>query len=373
LSELGHSITVLTAGTHYLTGISTLKNRFRLWDEEERDGFSVIKTYAPAGHRKSIPRRALNYVVYSFLALIRGVGAPADFVFMGTDPLFVVPVGYILALLHRARLVLDERDLHPDTAVALGYLHPGLLVNCIEAWHNFVRRRADHIMAATPGIKRMLVDKGIDADKITILVNAFPPDAEEDNAPPPKAIRNGDFTVFYGGGMGPGVSELMTVLRAARILQDENVPISFLFAGEGDRKAEYAKYCEENRILNCRFLPIQPRSEMPALLKRVDICVHSLKADPFWRCALSSKVLDYLAYGKPVVFAGQGDIVDLLAASGGGISVPPEDPQKLARALLQLYESRETTVKMGMRGAHYVRETFSHEIQRAQLAQAFTI
>src|SRR5713226_4961518 len=68
LRELGLRVTVLTAGTHYLTGASTRGARGGLWSTEERDGIRIVKTYAPAGHRTSMRRRALNYVTYSALA-----------------------------------------------------------------------------------------------------------------------------------------------------------------------------------------------------------------------------------------------------------------------------------------------------------------
>ena len=302
------------------------------------------------------------------MALIRGVRGKADFVFMGTDPLFIVPVGFVLALLHRARLVLDERDLFPDTFVILGYMRPGFTYRCLDAWSNFVRRRAHHIVSATPGIKRLLLEKDLSADKITVMVNAFPPEPGDHLTLPEHAI--GTFTVFYGGGMGMG-NELSNIVRAAKLLQDESLPIRFLFVGEGDLKAEYIDYCRQQGIGNCCFMPSIARTEIPLLLAKVDICIHSLKADPFLRCALSSKILDYLAYGRPVAFAGEGDIADLLEASNGGLSVPPEQPRELAEAIRYLYENPELRLRMGESAREYVKAHFSRSALRAHLSKAF--
>lgn len=372
LRDLGHTVTVLTAGTHYLTGASTKDQGGRFYDVEGSNGMRIVKTYAPPDLRKSMWRRLLNYVVYSFLALLWGLRAPAEYVFMGTDPMFIVPVGYLLSLLRGARLVLDERDLYPDTAIALGYMRPGRITDWIEAWQNFVRRQAYHIVAATPGIKQMLIEKGVTSDKITILVNAFPPDpGEQATSSLLDGLEEG-LTVLYAGGMGLA-NELLTIIQAAKILQDRRLPITFYFVGEGDRKAEYVAYCQQNEIQNCHFLPVFSRDEMPTLLNKVDICIHSLKADPFWRCALSSKVFDYLFYGKPVVFAGQGDIAELLNASGGGITVPPETPDALATALEKLYEAPELRDQMGRRGYQYVRDRLSRQEQQTRLSRAFAV
>lgn len=390
LRESGHDVTVLTAGTHYLSGESNRRGK-GLWSEETRDGLRIIKTWAPSGFRKSMARRLLNYAAYAGLALLKGLALRADYVFMGTDPLFIIPVGFLIARLRKARLVLDERDLFPDTAIALGYMHPGFATNLLEKWHNLVRRSAWHIIAATPGIKRMLVEKGIAGDKVTVMVNAFPPPAlftaegtepsarraEAPKAGPPApsdtlADLGSGFVALYGGGMGLA-NELMTVIRAAAHLQAEGIPVTFLFVGEGDRKKEYIAYCQENKISNCRFLSALPRSAMSSVLARADVCIHSLQANPFWRCALSSKVFDYLAYGKPLVFAGEGDIVDLIHASGGGIAVPPENPEAFAAAIRRLYNDPELRRRMGVSAREYIKDHFSRDVQRSLLAQCFAI
>lgn len=375
LKSMGHEVTVLTAGTQYLTGASTRGPGRGLWVKEEKLGICIVRTYAPSGFRGSMPRRLLNYLIYSLLTFLWGLRSRPDFVFVGTDPMFLVPVGYLLARLKGARLVLDERDLFPDTLVAVGYLRPGLLLRSIEALQNFVRRRAHGIVAASPGIRRLLIQKNIPSGKIVVVPNAFPPDVEEEAGWSLPGDRNGEFVVLYAGGMGTAAYELLTILRAAEELQQEGLPIAFVFIGEGDRRKQYVEYGQKKELRNCRFLPPLPRRKMAALLARSDVCLLSYRANPFWRCSLPSKIFDYLWYAKPVVLSGEkeSDAAELLKNACAGLVVPPENHVALAQALRQLQGNPALGSLMGERGCQYARQHFSREAQRARLGQPFEL
>lgn len=369
LRDLGHEVTVVTAGTHYLTGKSIRRRGFSPWAIGERAGIRIVSTWAPSGQRKSLSRRMLNYLVYSGLAMAYGLRSTTDVVFVGTDPTTIASIAYPVARRHRARLVLDERDLFPETAVVLGMLKPGTIADWIEAAMRFLRARADHIVAATPGIKRALVDKGLDPGKISVIVNAFSPAASPllRTATQPE----GDYLdVLFTGSMGLA-ADIPTVLRAAEICHLRGLPVRFRFLGDGDRRSEYMRYCEEHEIENCSFPAPVPREELEDYLVQASVCLHALPPDPFWRCALPSKIFDYMAFGKPVVFAGEGDVVDLLSASGGGIAVPPGDPDAIVAALETLHRNPEMRSRMASRGRAYVEQHFTRESQLEVLRGLF--
>jgi len=222
LRALGHEVVVITAGTHYMTGEDTRKKRKGLWSLEAIDGFRVIKTFAPSRHRRSFRRRLLNYLTYAALAFLAGLRECRwDAILMATDPPFIMPFGFLLARLRRASLILDERDLYPDTAVALGYLRSTALIKILETWQNLFRREASRILAATPGIKRLLVQKGISSHKIVVFPNV--PFSFHDNAPGDCDLRKdrgwgNAFLVLYTGKFGQA-NELSTILKAARFLR----------------------------------------------------------------------------------------------------------------------------------------------------------
>ncbi len=69
-------------------------------------------------------------------------------------------------------------------------------------------------------------------------------------------------------------------------------------------------------------------------------------------------VLEALANGVPVVQPRHGSFPELIAATGGGILVAPDDPADLARGLYELMQNRALVEEMGRKGRDAVWERF---------------
>jgi colanic acid biosynthesis glycosyl transferase WcaI len=77
---------------------------------------------------------------------------------------------------------------------------------------------------------------------------------------------------------------------------------------------------------------------------------------------IPSKVQTYLASGRPVIGALDGEGARVIEESGAGLTVPAEDPDALAQAVLTLYKTpKEKREEMGRRGRAYFEERFERE------------
>jgi glycosyltransferase involved in cell wall biosynthesis len=82
--------------------------------------------------------------------------------------------------------------------------------------------------------------------------------------------------------------------------------------------------------------------------------------DPLFAITIPSKTQYYLAMGRPIVAAINGEAAQILRDSGAAILVPPTDAQALARAMAQMAEApSERREEMGRAGAEYYRRHFS--------------
>jgi glycosyltransferase involved in cell wall biosynthesis len=70
-------------------------------------------------------------------------------------------------------------------------------------------------------------------------------------------------------------------------------------------------------------------------------------------------VLEAMAVGVPVVQPRCGSFTEMVQKTGGGLLVPPNDPQALAAALQSLFEDRELADRLGRLGFDGVREHYS--------------
>src|SRR5262249_9808045 len=97
----------------------------------------------------------------------------------------------------------------------------------------------------------------------------------------------------------------------------------------------------------------------------------TLSAHPTFADFVPSKMIDYMAIGKPIALAAQGEAARLLSAAGGGLAVPPGDGKALAEALLQLETKPREGSAMGARGRDWAQRRL-RSIQAERMEQVLT-
>jgi glycosyltransferase involved in cell wall biosynthesis len=355
----GYDVTVITSGVQYMTGEDIRKGKG--WVTEERiDGIRILRTWSVKKHRSSLIRRAANYISYTTLAMLAALfkTGKVDRVFAGTDPIFMAPMIFMVSAIKKAGLVLDERDLFPETAIATGIVKEGALTRLLFSMQQFFRRRAVSILTATPGIRRKLIEYGHPEEKVTLLYNgdAF---VEEDLALTGderslREIAGAGFIAGYAGGLGI-VNDVTTIIRAA--LRLKNIAgTAFVIVGEGEKRREYERWIREEGAQNIYFLGAQPRSKTRGLIKQMDVCLVALPAGEHFHATLTSKMFDYMAAGKPVLFCGGGDTQELLSIAGGGATVPPGDDRGLADLIVEFRDNERKRTSTGASGRKWFEE-----------------
>ncbi|HKF49224.1 MAG TPA: glycosyltransferase family 4 protein [Terracidiphilus sp.] len=340
LQESGYQVTVITSAVQYMTG--KMIGSGRGWCQEEmREGIRILRVWTVSDHRRSLFRRFLNYSIFAFLAAVaslRKVPARASYLFAATDPIFLMPFLLLISILKRIPMVLDERDLFPETAIAIGVAKESWITRLFYLMQQFMRRRAVSILAATPGIKRRLVSYGHNPQKIHMLYNGDPYLNVPDGSPLPEQAaqfrKRFRCVACYAGGFGH-VNDVGTIIRAAAELKHRD-DLGFLILGGGERSKEYNDLARELGVANLIFLGALPRHTARAVLAACDIGLQALPPNPFFGGTLTSKTFEYFGAGRPLVFAGQGDTTDLLKESGAGIGVPAENAQEMATAIARL-------------------------------------
>jgi colanic acid biosynthesis glycosyl transferase WcaI len=92
----------------------------------------------------------------------------------------------------------------------------------------------------------------------------------------------------------------------------------------------------------------------------------TLRRDPAFAMTVPSKLQTYLACGRPVIAALDGEGARVLEESGAGLSCPADDPRALADAVLAFYRMPVSERKrMGDQGRVY----FETEFERGILLQ----
>jgi glycosyltransferase involved in cell wall biosynthesis len=330
--------------------------------DDRRFKLAWVPTYTGAGLA-----RMAGWAVYAAQATVIGLTRRhVDTVYASTPQMLVPVAGAIVATLRRTPLIVEVRDLWPESIIDAGALRRGspthrLLVR-LERW---VYRRADQIVVVTPGWEEHFAGLGVDLDKVHVVSNGtevsdFTVDDDRD------ALRREfgltGFTAIYAGAHGPA-NALDLLLDAAKALPAINV----LLIGAGARKASLQERAQVEGLTNVEFRDPMTRIALARLLNGCDVGIHSIQPLPILAHGMSpNKLFDYMASGLPVVSNAAVALREIMIDGDCGHTGGPES---LGACLNQVYEATpEQRVKWGDRGREIVSERFSRRAAAQKLA-----
>jgi colanic acid biosynthesis glycosyl transferase WcaI len=159
----------------------------------------------------------------------------------------------------------------------------------------------------------------------------------------------GDETVvLYAGNLGFSQSIDLVLAAAARCPD-----LTFVVNGDGAARPEIERRATE--LPNVRVVGYQPIERLSEVLASGDIHVVPLRAG-LGHASVPSKTYSSLAAARPVVAAIDPDteIPRLLAASGGGSAVPPDDLDAFVAAIRELADEPGRARRLGSSGRDWV-------------------
>jgi colanic acid biosynthesis glycosyl transferase WcaI len=359
----GHHVEFVTGAPSYPYGRVFAGYRNRLFQQEWLDGVRVIRTWSYISPRKTIGPRLLHYGSYSTTALYGGLlAARPEIVVSYSPPLPLGLSAWLLSRRWRVPWVLQIEDLYPDAAVAAGVLHNRQVIAFFAALERSLYRRATHISVIAKTFRQRLLEKGVAAEKISLIPVWADPDAvrplPKDNEFRRSYGLTGKFVVMYAGNFGL-TSCLEEVLGAAQILADDT-SIRFVLIGEGIKKPVLEELVSRQRLPNVLLLPYQPRSAFAETLAAADISLVTLNQRSAL-ASLPSKVFNVMASARPILALAPPDseLGQLVADADCGVTVPPEKPQQLADTLLALKARPEALAQMGQKGRTQLEREYS--------------
>jgi colanic acid biosynthesis glycosyl transferase WcaI len=375
LMRRGFEVEVLTGFPNYPTGSLYPGYRLRPWQRESLDGVLVHRVALYPSHDSSGIRRTLNYASFAASALVYGLGIVRrfDVIYAYHPPLSVGAIAAMLGRMCRRPVVYDVQDLWPDTLEATGMVQSRRVLGIVGRVCRWVYRNVDRIAVLSPGFRAALLDRGVPPGKVDVIYNWA--DAETLATPagamPPGFPPADRFRIVFAGNMGRAQG-LGAVLEAARLLQDDGSNVAFVLMGAGVEVAALRKRAIALGLGNVSFLPPVPMSEVGSVLSSADALLVHLRKDPLFAVTIPSKTQAYLAMGKPILVAVDGDAARLVTSAAAGIVAEPENPFSIAQAAASLAAMGEQDLRqMGERASRYYREHLSLEQGAGKFAALF--
>jgi colanic acid biosynthesis glycosyl transferase WcaI len=373
LQRRGHDVTVVTAFPHYPGGELYPGYRLALWQWEVRDGVRVLRTFIFPYHGRRGSLRMLNYLTWMLSSVQAAwLASPCDVMYVWHPPLTVGVSAWIISKLKRVRFVYDVQDFWPESALASGLLRPGLLVNALYRLADWVYARAPRILVVSEPAAEQLRRRGVDAGKISVAhhwLDTTPFERESGRDVRAEFGWSGAFVVMFAGNLGM-VQGLETLIDAAALLRD-CPDVRIVLVGDGSDRARLESMVAEEGLTNVHFVGRHPSDEMPAFLRAADALVVHLRPSEIADHAVPTKILSYLAAGRPVVCATTGASAELVRAANAGLTCEPGDASALAATITALASMPiATREQLGSNGhaylhAHFEKQTVIDVYERA--------
>lgn len=365
LRDEGENVTVLTGKPNYPAGAIFTGYKAQGTQTESFDGIKVHRVPMLPRGKSGVLGLLVNYISFNlssmFYAPVLLWKEKIDVIFVyGTSPLIQGLSAIPLKLLFKAKLVVWVQDLWPEDLINTGYVKNSFVLKINEWAAKFLYYFSDQILIQSESF-RIPVARLAPNKKILFLPNAAERSVfekcEQLTLPDTLGFLKNGFNIVFAGNIGNNQS-IETIVSAAEILKNK-ADIRIVMVGNGSLsdylKDEVEKRGLSNLIISGRY----PSNTMPVIFANSHGLLVSLAKNGSLSLTVPCKVQAYLAAGKPIVAALDGEGAAIVHESGAGVVCPTEDAQKLAACIVKLYEMSDgERNEMGEKGRLYAEEHY---------------
>jgi colanic acid biosynthesis glycosyl transferase WcaI len=364
LRRQGIEIEVLTGLPNYPAGATFPGYRGRWRMRETIDGIPIRRTWLYGATGRSAWVRLANY--FSFTATALGaalIGRKPQRMFVESQPLSLGIVAVAMKWLRGVPYIYNVPDLQVDVARELGFVQNETALSIMTKLENLFMRQAWNVATVTDRFVEHFESRQVKRSKISFLPNGADTDFLQPLPPDEDLLDrwslHGKKTFVYIG-THAYYHGLSTLIHAAARLRDRE-DIAFLIIGDGPEREAIKTLAQELKLSNVVF-GSSPYEEMARCYSIAYASLAVLKDIDVARKMRLAKVFPALSCGVPVIFSGAGETPELLEQHAAGVSVHPEDPEALARAIEALADDSARRDAMGRAGRELAERQYSWRV-----------
>ncbi|HEX6513922.1 MAG TPA: glycosyltransferase family 4 protein [Chloroflexota bacterium] len=368
LARQGHKVSVITAFPFAPHWRVFPGYRGRLFQREDVNGVSLyrVKHFIPARPRRLLERllHDATFALGAFLASFL-VGDVDLVLYIGAQPAAALSA-LAAARLRKRPFAAKVTDLAVEAGVAVGTVRSGLLAKVFGALEYAIYRAADSAIVLCDGFADALIEHGLPRNRLATIHDSVDlelvrPLADDGAFRAANGLAGDDFVVMHSGSIS-FKQGLDVVLAAARRAGRES-KVKWVLVGDGpDRRRLEAERDRARLHAAIALAPFQPVEKLAQTLSAADALLLTQLAG-ITSSALPSKLLMYMAAGRPVVASVSGDSESarLIRQADCGLVAPAEDPAGLLDAIERLRADPELGRRLGSNGRAFAERHFDRD------------
>lgn len=365
----GHEVQVVTGYPNYPEGI--------LYDgygkgrhiDEVINGVKVHRCFTIPRETGTV-KRMLNYYSYAVSSVkyvlsnkcVASDGKNFDIVFCNQlSPVMMADAAIAYKKKHKVPAIMYCLDLWPESLIAGGITRESVIYKYYHYVSKRIYRQMDKILITS----RMFSDYlGKEFGIKKEIIEYLPQYAEGifEQIPPKK--ENGVFDFMFAGNIGE-VQSVETILKAAEELKED--PVRFHIVGGGTDLERLKKIKEDKELENVIFYGRRPLEEMPEFYAKADAMLITLAADPVLSLTLPGKVQSYMAVGKPIIGAIDGETKSIIQESRCGYCGDADNSKELTRNIREFIRKDTDRDVLGKNAREFYEHNFEEVLFMNQL------
>lgn len=360
LFKAGNDVTVVTGTPNYPMGDIYPGYDNKAHQNEIINGVKV--------HRCSIhPRktgaihRLWNYYSYSFASsrYIKHLDDSFDVVFINQlSPVMMANAGIKYAKKHNKQSILYCLDLWP-ASLGAGGINTGVIYKWFHKISRKIYRSVDKILISSKSFAKYF------EEEFGISDTTYLPQYAEETFTLDDCRKESDDTIdlMFAGNVGIAQS-IDTIIYAAALCKDIR-NLRWHIVGDG-KELDNCKKLAGKLEVPVVFHGRQPIEDMPKYYAMADAMLVTMKNDPVISLTLPGKVQSYMAAGKPIIGAINGETQRVIYESMSGVCVNAEDVEGLAACVREFVRSdRESFIgnSINYYERNYTKKNFISRLQ----------
>ncbi|HTN76129.1 MAG TPA: glycosyltransferase [Pirellulaceae bacterium] len=254
-----------------------------------------------------------------------------------------------------------------QAAIAAGVKHIVAGERCVDKWKVFyelaidrrLARRTERIVTNSSGVQEFYVERGLPAEKFTIIPNGIEPFTPPENSPRETLCAElgvpTDAKLIGAIGRLWPQKRLKDCIWSTDLLKVARDDVHLLIIGDGPQRWRLERYCRQVAVGDkVHFLG--ERQDIPRILPHL----YALWLASGYE-GQSNAVMEAMAAGLPVIASDIAGNRDLVVPGTTGYLVPLGDRASLARKTQTLLKDPELAARLGAAGRERMLSEFTIE------------
>ena len=252
-----------------------------------------------------------------------------------------------------AKLILDIHDVVPE--LFANKFHSRLktaYVGLLKAIEKLSAAFVDHVIVSNHLWHKTIVARSAPEEKCSVLINHVDPEMFSRHA---RTRTDEKFIILFPGSLQWHQGVDIAIEAFARV--KEKIPNAefHIYCGSGGMQGELRQLVRRLGLEgSVRFIAVVPLDQMPQVIANADLGVVPKRADSFGNEAYSTKIMEFMSQGVPVVVSRTK--IDAFYFKEGIVHFfQSGDSQAMAKAMLDVINSNDLRESLAMRGYEYVK------------------